>query len=334
MWQRSASGTYYQIGTQVGRLMRQQNYARFAGDDIPFLKHPGKLEFARACREAVAIHAPGLLDELQGILDGGGFTFETLGVLELSLSARAGCTLVALAGEHTADGRPLLARSYDFMDWSIPDFTGAWTHPEGGLASLGFTDMGLGRYGGFNEAGLAIATTAVNPEATAPGVINVLATRWMLDHCRTVDEAVAYLRDIPKVWGVNFLLVDRDSRIALVESHPQRTHASFPSGGFAVATNHYVSPEMQDYQPGIHPNSARRRDFVRAWFERRDGPVTVEAIKEVQRDHEHEVCAHASRGGMTLCTCWAWIARAAEGRVHVCQGPPCQNEYETYSLRD
>jgi predicted choloylglycine hydrolase len=332
MWQRSASGTRYEIGVQVGRLMREQNYARFTGQDIPFLKQPGKLAFTLACKEAVQTHAPELIEELEGILDGGGFDFETLGVLELSLSARPGCTLFAIGGEHTADGAPILARSYDFMDWSIPDFTGTWVRPEGGLASLGFTDMGLGRYGGTNEAGLAIATTGVSFDDTAPGVINPLATRRILDTCRTVGEAVSFLRAIPQVWGVNYLLIDGDGAIAIVEAHPERTQVIYPDGGFAVAANHYVAPEMQAYQARVHPNSAMRRDYVRAWFGHRDGPITVDAIKTVQRDHEHEMCAHAAHGGVGFCTCWAWIAQATEGRIDVCQGSPCQNEYRVLSL--
>jgi predicted choloylglycine hydrolase len=332
MWQRRAAGTHYEIGVQVGRLMREQNYARFTGEDIPFLQQPGKSGFAVACRDAVEAHAPELLAELEGILAGGAFDFETLGVLELSLSARPGCTLFAVASEHTADGAPILARSYDFMEWSIPDLTGTWVQPAGGLASLGFTDMGLGRYGGVNEAGLAIATTGVVFDATAPGIINPLATRRILDTCRTVEEALSFLQEIPQVWGVNYLLIDGDSTIAIVEAHPERTQVIYPSGGFAVAANHYVSPEMQALQPQVHPNSAKRQDYVGAWFEGRDGPITVDTIEAVQRDHEHEMCAHAAQGEMTFCTCWAWIAQATEGRINVCQGSPCQNEYRPLSL--
>jgi predicted choloylglycine hydrolase len=332
MWQRKASGSYYEIGQQIGRLMRAQNFSGFTGEHIPFLKQEGKREFAEQCREAVRVHAPDLLDELQGILDGGRFEFETLGVLELSLSALAGCTLFAIAGEHTAEGVPVLARSYDFYDWSVPGLTGTWTSPDDRLSSLGFTDIGLGRYGGANEAGLAIATTAVNPEGASPGVINYLATRWVLDNCRTVAEAVAFLKGTPKVWGVNCLMIDGESDIAIVESHPERTHVSHPEGGFAVVTNHFISAEMGDFQRQVHPDSVTRLEAMERWFEDRDGPITLDDIKEVQRDHESGMCVHYADDRISFCTCWAWVAQATARRIHVCQGSPCENEYEVHGF--
>ncbi len=332
MWQRRVSGTYYELGQQVGRLMRAQNYKAFTADVVPFVKNAAKLEFAQQCQKAVQAHAPDLLDELQGILDGGDFEFESLGVLELSLSAQAGCTLFAIAGQHTADGIPVLARSYDFMAWAVPEFTGTWASPDHKLTSLGFTDIGLGRYGGANEAGLAIATTGVDTAGALPGVINYLATRWILDNCHTVQEAVAFLCEIPQVWGVNYLLIDRESNMAIVEAHPQMTHVGRPKGGFAAVTNHFISPEMDDYQQRVHPNSVTRLNYVQDWFENRDGLIAIDDIKEAQRDHEHEMCAHYADEQLHFCTCWAWIAQAAKRRIHVCQGSPCENEYEWYAF--
>ncbi|MGD2249718.1 MAG: C45 family autoproteolytic acyltransferase/hydrolase [Candidatus Methanofastidiosia archaeon] len=330
MWMRKVSGTYYEIGQKIGKLMREQNFKNFTGEDIPFLKNPDKLPFAKECEKAVGVHAPDLLEELQGILDGGNFTFETLGVLEVSLSAQKGCTLCAIAGEYTDNGQPMMARSYDFMDWSIQDFTGTWTHPLNKYTHLGFTDIGLGRYGGCNETGLAIATTGVVPFIGSPGVINYLASRWVLDNCHTTEKAVAYLQKIPKVWGVNFLIIDAESTIAVVESHPEKTHVSYPEG-VAVVTNHYISPEMDKYQEYVHPNSVTRFNFMHEWVESKK-TITIEYIKEAQRDHDHEMCAHSSHRGMTLVTCWAWIAQPTERKVYVCQGSPCQNEYELYTF--
>lgn len=330
MWQRRVSGTYYELGCQVGQLMRAQNYGQFTADVVPFVKEAAKQEFARQCRQAVQAHAPDLLDELQGILDGGGFEFASLGVLELSLSAQAGCTLFAIAGQHTADGIPALARSYDFMAWAVPEFTATWASPAHKLTSLGFTDLGLGRYGGANEAGLAIATAGVDSQGAAPGVINYLATRWILDNCHTVQEAVAFLREIPQVWGVNYLLVDRASDIAIVEAHPQMTRISRPEGGFAVVTNHFVSSEMAAYQQPVHADSVARLNYVQDWFENRAGLIAMDDIKAAQRDHAHGMCVHYADERLRFCTCWAWIAQAAQRRIHVCQGSPCENEYEPY----
>ena len=331
MWVRKVSGTYYEMGKQVGYLMRKQNCQDFTGADIPFLKNPMKLDFAMKCKTAVEKHAPDLLQELDGILEGGGFEFHTLGVLELSLSAQAGCTLFAISGEHTADSNPVLARSYDFEDWTISDFTGTWTSPDQKYASLGFTDIGIGRYGGANECGLAVATTMTNPMDTAPGVLNCLASRWILDTFQTTGEAVDFLMEIPHVWGVNFLIIDKENDIAVVETHPEKTVKISHTNGFAAVTNHYTSSEMISHQARIHPSSLSRLECMNDWFENRTGKISINDIKEIQRDHESGICVHFSNEKVTFQTCWVWIAQGVDRKIHICQGSPCKNEYETYS---
>jgi predicted choloylglycine hydrolase len=311
--------------------MRNQNCQDFTGEDIPFLKDPMKLDFALKCKIAVQEHAPDLLQELDGVLEGGGFDFNTLGVLELSLSAQAGCTLFAISGERTSNGNPILARSYDFEDWSISDFTGTWTSPDQKFASLGFTDIGIGRYGGANECGLAVATTMTNPIDTAPGVINCLALRWILDTFQTTGETIDFLMEIPHVWGVNFLIIDRENEIAVVETHPKKTVKISHTNGFAAVTNHYISPNMSSYQSRVHPSSLSRLEYMNDWFENRTGKISIDDVKNVQRNHEAGICVHHSNERVTFQTCWAWIAQSADRIIHVCQGSPCENEYEMHS---
>ncbi len=95
-----------------------------------------------------------------------------------------------------------------------------------------------------------------------------------------------------------------------------------------MSTNHYVSPELDDCQLHVHAGSVTRLEYVNEWFERRDGPIAVDDVKGAQRDHEHSMCAHASSDQVSFCTCWAWIAQPTARQIHVCQGSPCENEYE------
>jgi hypothetical protein len=83
---------------------------------------------------------------------------------------------------------------------------------------------------------------------------------------------------------------------------------------------------------GVHPNSLTRLNYVNEWFQNRSRPISVDDVKALQRDHEHEVCAHATSEMGRFCTCWAWMAQAAERRIHVCQGSPCENAYRVHSF--
>ena len=50
-----------------------------------------------------------------------------------------------------------------------------------------------------------------------------LATRWILDTCRTTKQAVAFLEQMPKVWGETYIVIDQENTIAKVEAHREKT---------------------------------------------------------------------------------------------------------------
>lgn len=105
--------------------------------------------------------------------------------------------MVAVSGDHTVDGNPRFSRNYDFYE-SFADFSELYrTRPTDHLASVGCSDHWVGRHDGINEAGLAIGHTFVPNDSNEPGITFGLAARAVLDTCRSVDDAVAFLERIP-----------------------------------------------------------------------------------------------------------------------------------------
>ena len=102
------------------------------------------------------------------------------------------------------------------MDWQVSDDPVLWAVPEGtrrvaggaawesrfGVVGLSMWDCGT--TDAVNSAGLAAHLlylgTAGFAAPGSPGAIpNLLWAQWVLDHCATVDEAVAALHDLPVV---------------------------------------------------------------------------------------------------------------------------------------
>ena len=81
-----------------------------------------------------------------------------------------------------------------------------------------------------------------------------IATRWILDTCKTTREAVEYIEKIPKVWGETYIIVDKENSIAKVESHRKKTKVAYSDTGFEFNSLLYDSPEMREYigQERIH----------------------------------------------------------------------------------
>jgi choloylglycine hydrolase len=128
------------------------------------------------------------------------------------------------------------------MDWRVSDDPVLWALPQGTRRAAGdmhwesrFGVVGLsmwdcGTTDAVNTAGLAAHAlylgSAGFAAAGSPGAItNLLWAQWVLDHCATVDEAVAALRDLPVVsvpirgqeMGCHLALEDASGDSAIVE---------------------------------------------------------------------------------------------------------------------
>lgn len=296
--------------------------------------NPERRDFADKSERIVGRYMPGFLDELHGMSDAVGIDYDIVKIWPLCLYARLqqSCSAVAISADHTAQGKPLFVRNYDFMDSDGKDFTALWTKPRDGCSSLGFTDAMSGRYCGFNEKGLAVAS-AISGYAgpTRPGITSNLATRWILDHHATTDEAVEFLREAPHFHGWNFLLCDTHNRIARVETCPERVEVIDSAEGIGFITNHYVSEEMRKLEEEDWRSSgstAKRQVNILDWFRNRNQSITVDYAVTLARNRVDKggLCDRFS--GMEGGTLWSWIYTIGESEVLISDGPPDKHPYQ------
>lgn len=320
-------GDHYAMGREYGRRLAR---ARFA----PPAALSAKIAFAEACALAVARHAPELLDELRGVVDGGTLDAGALQAFALTLGEGPACSVVAISGAHTADGKPLFGRNFDFFEWDLPYQELYRTYPTGGLASLGSTDVLIGREDGLNEAGLAIAQTHVSSHGYEPGVLFSLAGRMILDRCRTVPEAVALLGAIPHVRANNWLLMDAGGTIATVETSPRGTAATYATDGFAIVTNQFRHPAMREYEAiaARPPDSEARLCALQEWWDGRVGAVTAADLRAVLSRHEGGVCVHRTDLATPLSTLRSLVMSPGDRWADVAAGAPCRTPYERFAF--
>jgi len=331
MYELLLSGSYYDIGLKIGKMLKKEKDngfpPKFSNEDI---------EKGKDYEKEVRKYAPELLEELQGIADGSGIDYNVLVAFELSpYRNQPSCLVMAISGEHTKSGLPVFARNHEWVEEDSKALTLCYTKPKRKINSLGFTFywMLLSRFGGINEAGLAISSASASFVNSGPGVMLNITTRWILDNCRTTEEAVAFLEKIPKVWGIAYLIMDRNT-IAKVEAHREKTKVTYTEG-FEFVTLRFDSPEMVPYNeeedPFLDLYSARK-DFLTKWFFHNKGNIDDDLIIRVLKDHEHKMCYHNPCDNVTYGTCWSWIVTPGKDEVLVCAGPPCKNEFKKYFL--
>jgi hypothetical protein len=99
-------GTHYQIGVEVGIQLRA------ARIPLPQVSQT-RLKFAARCEPHLRDCAPELFDEIAGMAEGSGYDAARLTMIALALDAHPACSAVAVAGQHTVAGRPLVGRNHD-----------------------------------------------------------------------------------------------------------------------------------------------------------------------------------------------------------------------------
>ncbi|MCK5304090.1 MAG: hypothetical protein KAJ72_02500, partial [Candidatus Heimdallarchaeota archaeon] len=306
MKQYNLEGSYYEIGTQTGKILLNQKK-----NGYPPKYSKEILEKTTPYEEAVKEFFPEILEEFRGMADALDLDYERVLTFEISPHRfQTACLVMAISGEHTQSGYPVLARSHEWKESDSVNLRVMNTKPEGKLQSLGFTFHWplVSRYGGINEAGVALSSASANFESSGPGIILNIAMRYMLDNCKTTEEAVEFLQKIPKVWGESYVIIDKKNTIAKVQTHGKKTITDFSDKGFESVTIHYDSPELLSYVPsafdGAETVVAKRQAFMNNWLDQNKGNITNSMIKDVLKNHEHQMCSHGPEG---LEICWSYI---------------------------
>jgi predicted choloylglycine hydrolase len=327
MRQIELAGSYAELGRAYGQIIVDQKLNRW-------WQKPGAktLAFAEACEQEIRRHAPGFLEELRGIAEVCQTNYGTvLSNMTVGDSVTMACNVVAVAGPLCANGRTLMARNHDWFDEDLEWVTCFRTAPKDGLRSLGFGFTDPGRYDGINEAGLAIAGSAI-PFYTGklhPGLRMNVVQRWVLDTCEDVPSAVKYLKKIPHQEGIAYLLADKSGRIARVEAAPEDIDVEITDDGMLATINTFQSTAMTQYDQVPANNivfSYQRR--IQDWHEANKGQIDLPAIKALCSGHENGLCDHGQPSG----TIYSWLAELGTDEAHVAHGRPCENEYQKVTL--
>lgn len=323
-------GSYYDIGLNNGKLLVPEKKNGF----LPKFSQEN-LEKSKAFEKELRVLTPDLLEEVRGVADGCGVDYQTILAFEFTpYRLKPQCLVFGITGEHTKSGDPLLVRNHEWLEEDSTSLRVMTIKPNKKLASYGFTfGWSLSsRYGGINEAGLAISGATASFEYTSSGIMCNAAIRWILDNFKTTEEAAEFIKDMPKVWGMNYLIIDRNETIAKLETHKEKTIVTYPKD-FAFVSLTYEAPEMRKLHPNESPNVLKlfdtRKKFLDNWFAENKGSITEESIYEILKDCENKLHYHDKAPNGTYGTCWSWIVSPKSNKAMISQGPPCKNGFST-----
>lgn len=159
-----------------------------------------------------------------------------------------GCTSFAAWGTHTADGKLLIGRNFDFYagDDFAKEKVVAFIDPDSGYRHALVTWPGMiGAVSGMNEAGLTVTINAGKSDMPFKAKTPIaLLTREILQYAATIDDAVRIARG-REVFVSESIMVGSaaDSRAVLIEVSPKKFGVyEAPNGSNpVVCANHFQS---------------------------------------------------------------------------------------------
>jgi isopenicillin-N N-acyltransferase-like protein len=353
------SGTYREVGLQIGDLLRPQIHRVIAwmrSTLPPGVTWDDMLLKGRLCLSYSRSVYPQYVEELEGIAEAADVPFEELFLslceelweaaawlkdspllIGLSLQEGAspllrGCTDLAARGEATVGGSALIAHNNDTSpeaeDYLAILQVQAGDEPE----FLGVTIGGLGFSAGFNAAGISMTGNAVSCRDIRPGVPRLLLARAILG-ARRLGEAISACLLPLRASNYNNVIADPNGEVYSMEGSATDCEALYIEDDIMVHTNHYISLPMRRFEAGPHHigNSIYRYYRSLRLLQENFGDLTPQLLQQILADHGNypgSICKHDKISS----TVFSIVISPSERHAWIGRGRPCQTTYYEYSL--
>jgi isopenicillin-N N-acyltransferase-like protein len=305
-----ARGRHADIGFQVGAERADQvrhmveTYRRLLRDQRDALGVSGWSEGIRIARRYlpfIETALPQYVDEMRGLAQGAGVTFDDILVLNTIESITSdrlhlGCTSMGVGAQASADGSVFLAHNEDWYPDDVADVFLVHARPDGEPPFLAVSYGGLLPNIGFNAAGIAQGCDTVYATDVRIGIPRTIVARHVLA-ATSLEEAAQAATHPQRAAGYNHLLGSSDGEIFNLEASATRHERVAPVFGLAAHTNHYISSGMiaVEDQPGARPLSRRRLARARQRLEAMAGQIDTDRLVELLGDHDgypYSICSH------------------------------------------
>jgi isopenicillin-N N-acyltransferase-like protein len=248
--------------------------------------------------------------------------------------APARCTDIAATAAITADNHLLVGHNNDLtageehdvvaIEWRVEDEPTIFTLGIGPWISVG-----------WNEAGLSVTGNELAPKDEGIGVPRLLQVRDVLTRT-TLPEAVNAILHPARASSYNWVVGQGDFVVSIEGSATTGEGIAPAPDGTLVHTNHYVHPEMLDYEASEKVDgSATRLHRARELLSEALGePITRTRLRTILSDHENApdaLCRHGHGPGEPQTVFWC-IADVTARTVIYGRGNPCDSEAELYAF--
>lgn len=244
MYKPRFKGTHYEVGFHYGSMMAKQGV-----DLTPQLKFTGEqFLMGKACLKVCEEIYPEITKEIKGMADGFGYDYEMFGTFIITagaFDATVGCTTFA----YRYGGENYFVRNHDMFDTLRKVTSASVFRLDNCYKFLGHSDGLIGIEDGINEHGLVVGVNFIAPKTIKPGLNFMLMVRMVLERCKTVQEALVLLKELPSITSHNIMLMDKSGDMAVYEMSAEHRAIRRPEDGanYMISVNHFQHEAMVEH---------------------------------------------------------------------------------------
>jgi isopenicillin-N N-acyltransferase like protein len=330
-----AAGTHAEAGARIGEETRDA--IRRRAETLEF-----DVDLALRFRAPTVKYLPWVVEELDAAAHAAevdplrlfAASVEELQVDRAPEAAPARCTDIAATSAITADNHLLVGHNNDLtagdeqdvvaIEWRLEDEPTIFTLGIGPWISVG-----------WNEAGLSVTGNELAPKDAGIGVPRLLQVRDVLTRT-TLPEAVKAILHPARASSYNWVVGQGDLVVSIEGSATAGEGIAPAPDGTLAHTNHYVHPDMLDYEASetVDGSATRLRRARELLSEALGDPITRTGLREMLSDHEnapHSLCRHGHSPGDAQTVFWS-VADVTARTVIYGRGNPCDSEAELYAF--
>lgn len=334
------AGSNYDVGYQLGKnAIKNPRFLQMQKSDTDIFTDAQ----AAKMNEMFDRYCPGLSDELRGFAEAAGASEKQL-YYYAGTCLTPGCSLLAVLPKLTREHHVLVARNYEFSH-KMDDLSFGKTNITGRYAHIGSSSMLFGRSEGINEYGLMVGQTSCGlpvgnfAPMRKPAVAGLqfwAVIRSLLENCKSVDEALKSVLDMPIAYNINLLLADKTGKAILFETFDGakawKLIDATTDEQYLHSTNHAHLPEINQISPMAMEHSICRYKYINEYMAGADR-LTPEDLKSLLlAEYPNGLCCHWYEDFFG--TVRSMVFDVTAGTVEICWGGLAENGWTSYSLKE
>ena len=320
-------GRHYEAGFKWGKML--YTHGKVVNDSPTFDLTEERKTFAIRCASEYESYYPEIFEEISGIADGQKVSFNTLAMILFSMycfEIKNKCTCFAF----TDGDNIIFGRNSDFLKKLEKLNMNCLYRLDNVYAFNGNTTAFVQMEDGVNEQGFAAGLTFVYPHIRKPGLNAGMLIRYLLEKCKTTEEALIELHRLPIASAQTITLADRKSDIAVVECNSEKIIVIRPkeNENFVAATNNFNSNEMKLFRnPGIDDwYSDKRYNTVCNALKGNKGKYSLNFAEDILTGKYGFTCQYDRKLGAD--TIWSVVYDLNNNRVYRAEGNPLRRAFK------